>query len=117
MSPKLSTHVLDLSQGRPAQGLVIELWQLSGTRHQMIQTATNRDGRTDEPLLEGKAMVPGPYEILFHVGDYFIGLGTMRRENLFLDVVPVRFHLVDALGSYHVPLLVTPWAYSTYRGS
>ena len=107
MSGKLSTHVLDTARGRPAAGLKIELW--SGTN--LLTTAvTNADGRTDAPLLAGPAMHPGEYELVFHVGEYF---GTQE----FLDRVPVRFRIADPSATYHVPLLCSPWAYSTYRGS
>ncbi len=107
MSAKLSTHVLDAANGRPAAGMTIELW--SGET--LLKTAvTNADGRTDTPLLAGSDMTAGEYELIFHVGDYF---GTRA----FLDRVPVRFIVADAAASYHVPLLCSPWAYSTYRGS
>jgi len=105
----LSTHVLDTARGRPAAGMKIELW--SRDRAELLKTVTtNSDGRTDEPLLVGDAVAVGAYELVFHVGDYF-------GERNFLDQVPVRFTISDAKAKYHVPLLVTPWAYSTYRGS
>ena len=105
----LSTHVLDTAHGRPAAGMMIELW--SGDRAVLLNSVrTNGDGRTDEPLLSGDAMTPGTYELVFHVGDYF-------GDRSFLDQVPVRFTVSDAGMNYHVPLLVTPWSYSTYRGS
>ena len=105
----LSTHVLDMMRGRPAAGMKIELW--SGDRSELIKTvSTNNEGLTDAPLLTGDAMKTGAYELVFHVGDYF-------GERNFLDQVPVRFTISDANAKYHVPLLVTPWAYSTYRGS
>lgn len=105
----LSTHVLDTMAGRPAPGMKIELW--SRDRSELIKTVTtNSDGRTDGPLLAGDEMKTGAYELLFHVGDYF-------GERSFLDEVPVRFTISDTEAKYHVPLLVTPWAYSTYRGS
>ncbi len=107
MSGKLSTHVLDTAHGRPAAGLKIELW--SGETL-LKSTVTNADGRTDAPLLAGSEMAAGEYEILFHVGEYF---GTRA----FLDLVPVRFIISDPAAGYHVPLLCSPWAYSTYRGS
>ncbi len=107
MSAKLSTHVLDTANGRPAAGMKIELW--SGET--LLKTAvTNADGRTDGPLLTGAEMVAGEYELVFHVGDYF-------ETRAFLDRVPVRFIIADATAGYHVPLLCSPWAYSTYRGS
>ena len=105
----LSTHVLDTMRGRPAAGMKIELW--SRDRSELITSATtNSDGRTDAPLLSGDQMQAGTYELVFHVGDYF-------GERSFLDQVPVRFTISGATAKYHVPLLVTPWAYSTYRGS
>jgi 5-hydroxyisourate hydrolase len=114
MSGKLSTHVLDLTTGRPAAGMRVELWNHDGKHTMLKAVATNADGRTDVPLLEGVTMAVGSYELLFFVKDYFV---THHRDSLFLDRVPVRFVIMDATASYHVPLLVTPWAYSTYRGS
>lgn len=103
----LTTHVLDTARGIPAAGMKIELWA-SG---KLLKTvSTNADGRTDSPLLTASEFSTGNYELIFHVGDYF---GTRR----FLDRVPVRFAIDDANSKYHVPLLVSPWAYSTYRGS
>ena len=114
MLGKLTTHVLDLTTGRPAAGMRIELWNHDG-KHTLIKAVTtNADGRTDEPLLTGPTMAVGSYELLFFVKDYFV---THRTDSPFLDRVPVRFVITDPLASYHVPLLVTPWAYSTYRGS
>jgi 5-hydroxyisourate hydrolase len=107
MSGKLSTHVLDTTHGRPAAGMKIELWSRGAL---LKTTTTNADGRTDSPLLAGGEMAAGEYEIVFHVGDYF---GTRA----FLDRVPVRFVIADPAAGYHVPLLCSPWAYSTYRGS
>lgn len=105
----LSTHILDTSRGRPAAGMKIELW--SRDRSILLKTVTsNSDGRTDEPLLTRDAMAAGTYELVFYVGDYF-------GDRTFLDQVPVRFTISDASAKYHLPLLVTPWAYSTYRGS
>ena len=114
MSGKLSTHVLDNVIGKPAAGMRIELWNLDGKPHQLKAVTTNADGRTDGPLLDGATMAVGTYELLFFVKDYFV---THHRDSTFLDRVPVRFAITDPNGSYHVPLLVTPWAYSTYRGS
>jgi 5-hydroxyisourate hydrolase len=108
-SGKLSTHVLDLQSGRPAAGLRIELRALPGGL--LLKTvATNADGRTDEPLLAADALAAGEYELTFHVGAYY-------GDATFLDRVPVRFRIADPAASYHVPLLCTPWSYSTYRGS
>ena len=111
---KLSTHVLDLTTGKPAAGLRIELWSQASPPVLLKNVVTNADGRTDGPLLAGDEMKAGSYELVFLVKDYF---GARGVECTFLDRVPIRFHLADAQGSYHVPLLVTPWAYSTYRGS
>ncbi len=103
----LTTHVLDTARGVPAAGMKIELYSLG----KLLKTVTtNADGRTDAPLLAEKEFAAGNYEILFFVGDYF-------GERRFLDRVPVCFTIDDAETKYHVPLLVSPWAYSTYRGS
>ena len=104
---KLSTHVLDLLRGRPAAGMTVELRLGDAVLKTII---TNADGRTDAPLLVDDALMAGEYELTFFVGDYF-------GENAFLDRVPVRFRVADPSANYHVPLLCTPWAYSTYRGS
>jgi len=105
----LTTHVLDTSRGRPAANMTIEVWALEPSR--ILKTVrTNQDGRVDAPLLSGDEMVAGNYELVFLVGDYF-------GERKFLDRVPIRFTISDANAKYHVPLLVSPWAYSTYRGS
>jgi len=105
----LTTHVLDTMRGIPAAGMKIELWSLDQSK--LIKTvATNADGRTNAPLLAASEMKTGNYELIFLVGDYF-------GERRFLDRVPVRFVISDAAAKYHVPLLVSPWAYSTYRGS
>lgn len=106
---QLSTHVLDTMRGCPARGLMIELWSIDQNR-MIKKVQTNSDGRTDSPLLGKEEMTTGTYEIVFCVGDYF-------GERRFLDRVPVRFRIDDAAAKYHVPLLVSPWAYSTYRGS
>ena len=118
MPAKLSTHVLDIAQGCPAQGVQIELWSLAGETRKLLKTVrTNADGRTDQPLLSTEEMRAGRYELVFHVGDYFAGKGASGTQGRFLDRVPVQFGIADATASYHVPLLVSPWAYSTYRGS
>jgi 5-hydroxyisourate hydrolase len=114
MPGKLSTHVLDLTTGRPAVGMRIELWNHDGKHTLLKAVTTNADGRTDTPLLSGAEMAVGSYELLFFVKDYFV---THLDDSPFLDRVPVRFAIADARATYHVPLLVTPWAYSTYRGS
>ncbi|HEX4631477.1 MAG TPA: hydroxyisourate hydrolase [Chthoniobacterales bacterium] len=105
----LTTHVLDTMRGQPAAGMTIELWSLDRSE-KLKSVRTNPDGRTDAPLLAGQEMATGNYELIFFVGDYF-------GERRFLDRVPVRFVISDAAAKYHVPLLVSPWAYSTYRGS
>jgi 5-hydroxyisourate hydrolase len=118
MAGRLTTHVLDTAHGRPATGLAIELWHLDGEDRRLLATAyTNADGRTDAPLLDGDAMVAGVYELVFAVGDHFAKSGLAVTTPPFLDRVPVRFGLADPDAHYHVPLLVSPWAYSTYRGS
>ncbi|MCW6509071.1 hydroxyisourate hydrolase [Lichenifustis flavocetrariae] len=117
--PRLSTHVLDTAQGRPAAGVTLVLSRFEDGRHRTVlcDTKTNQDGRTDTPLLEGDAFKVGQYEIAFHVGPYFRAQGLTLPEPPFLDVVPLRFGIADPHGHYHVPLLVSPWSYSTYRGS
>ncbi len=117
---KLTTHVLDTMQGRPAVYLLIELWVLHidiNKRVLLKVLRTNEQGRTDEPLLEGDALVSGVYELVFGVGDYFAEQGGAGAQPSFLDRVPVRFGIADPDAHYHVPLLVSPWAYTTYRGS
>jgi 5-hydroxyisourate hydrolase len=115
---RLSTHVLDTAAGRPAAGLRVELYALAGGGRNLIkEVRTNGDGRTDEPLLSGGAYRPGAYELVFHAGDYFRGLGVSLPDPAFIDVVPIRFGMHEPDGHYHVPLLVSPYSYSTYRGS
>lgn len=116
----LTTHVLDTAHGRPAAGMRLELHRLAadGARELVGRFATNDDGRVDGPLLEGDAFTAGAYELVFHVGAYFRALrGGDLPEPPFLDAVPVRFGVADADAHYHVPLLVSPFGYSTYRGS
>jgi 5-hydroxyisourate hydrolase len=119
MPGKLSTHALDLHQGQPASGLLVLLFRVDakGRREAIKSATTNADGRTDAPLLEADEMRPGAYELVFAVGDYFARAGVPLHRPPFLDEVPVRFSIADAAASYHVPLLFSPWAYSTYRGS
>jgi 5-hydroxyisourate hydrolase len=114
MPAKLSTHVLDLTSGRPAAGMTIELWRRDAPPVLLKRVTTNADGRTDGLLLSADEMKTGPYELVFMVRDYFAARGA---DGGFLQEVPVRFAITDATAGYHVPLLVTPWAYSTYRGS
>jgi len=114
MKGKLSTHVLDTSGGRPAAGVSIGVWRWQeGKRHLLKTVTTNADGRTDEPLLVGAEFQKGEYELVFQVGPYF-GAGP---DNSFLNEIPIRFRILTSEEIYHVPLLVSPWAYSTYRGS
>ena len=117
--PRLSTHVLDTAAGRPASGVALVLSRLSDGRHRtvLLETQTNQDGRTDSPLLDREALPTGLYEIAFLVGDYFPRQGGALPDPPFLDVVPIRFGIADPQGHYHVPLLVSPWSFSTYRGS
>jgi 2-oxo-4-hydroxy-4-carboxy-5-ureidoimidazoline decarboxylase len=116
---RLSTHVLDTHSGRPAAGVRIELLELSADGEQRVITraTTNRDGRTDTPLIDGRPLPIGRYELRFHIADYFEQVKARQDDPPFLDVVPVRFAVAEPEGHYHVPLLVTPWSYSTYRGS
>jgi 5-hydroxyisourate hydrolase len=110
---RLSTHVLDTSVGRPGAGVRLVLRRDGEV---LVDIRTNADGRTDKPLLEGAAFRTGAYELTFHVGDYFRARGTPLADPPFLDAIPLRFSIADD-GDYHVPLLVSPFGYSTYRGS
>ena len=115
---KLTTHVLDTANGRPGAGICIELHALTGDTRRLLKTAvTNRDGRCDAPLLEGAEFTAGEYELVFHAGDYFAANGAALPQPRFVDRVVLRFGVADAETHYHVPLLVSPWSYSTYRGS
>jgi 5-hydroxyisourate hydrolase len=114
---RLTTHVLDMASGHPAGGLRLRLYRLAEARSLLGTTTTNADGRTDAPLLAGDALTTGLYEIEFDVGDYFRRHGTALASPLFLEVVPIRFGVSDAGKHYHVPLLLSPFGYSTYRGS
>ena len=115
---RLSTHVLDTHAGRPAVGIAIELYELAGERAHRIATAvTNADGRTDEPLIGSRPLPIGRYELRFAVGNHFRSRGIESGDPPFLDIVPLRFSIAEPEGHYHVPLLCTPWSYSTYRGS
>ena len=115
---RLTTHVLDTALGKPAGGVKIALYRQVGQSHRKIaETVTNADGRTDAPMLAGKALTAGVYELVFHAGDYLRASGQVEGEVLFLDQVPIRFGVPDADQHYHVPLLICPFAYSTYRGS
>lgn len=115
---RLSTHVLDTAAGKPAAGMKIDLAILENGRWRALASVrTNADGRTDEPLLAGDAMRKGEFRLLFHVAEYFRGAGLALPEPAFIDRVPVRFGIADPGGNYHVPLLCSPWSYTTYRGS
>jgi len=115
---KLTTHVLDTANGRPGAGIKVELFALSGDARRALKTVTtNDDGRCDAPLLEGPAFAAGEYELVFHAGDYFAARGVQVPTPRFVDRVVLRFGIADAGAHYHVPLLVSPWSYSTYRGS
>jgi 5-hydroxyisourate hydrolase len=114
---RLTTHVLDTAHGRPAAGLRVDLFSLDDGRHLVKSVVINADGRADAPLLEGDAFRAGGYELLFHAGDYFRTSGTALASPPFLDDIPIRFGIADPAQHYHVPLLLSPFAYSTYRGS
>jgi 5-hydroxyisourate hydrolase len=108
---KLTTHVLDTARGKPGAGIAVEVYRIDKDVSALVAKATtNRDGRTDAPLLEGESLRAGTYQLVFHVGAYF-------KSREFLDVVPIRFTIADASAHYHVPLLCSPWSYTTYRGS
>jgi 5-hydroxyisourate hydrolase len=117
---RLTTHVLDTANGCPAAGMTVELYRLegdSGARTLIRRESTNAEGRCDAPLLADAAMQPGRYELLFFVGDYFAARGAEMSTPRFLDRVPLHFGLAAADQHYHVPLLVSPWSFATYRGS
>ena len=118
MAGRLTTHVLDTMHGEPAHGLTLELFRLDDEgRARLKQEVTNADGRCDEPLLAGADLAPGSYELVFHVGPYFRARGVELTRPCFLERVPVRFGIADAEAHHHVPLLVSPFGYTTYRGS
>ncbi|MGE7367947.1 hydroxyisourate hydrolase [Neorhizobium sp. NPDC001467] len=115
----LTTHVLDTARGAPAEGLAITLYRLDGEiREKVTEVVTNGDGRIDGgPILSGDAFVAGTYELVFYAGDYLRRHGVMLADPAFLDVIPIRFGISDSAAHYHVPLLLSPYGYSTYRGS
>ncbi|TXI03580.1 MAG: hydroxyisourate hydrolase [Pseudorhodobacter sp.] len=118
MAGRLSTHVLDTARGKPAAGVKITLYRLSGAgRERLKEVVTNADGRTDQPMLAGDELTAGSYELVFAAGDYLRRSGQAGEGVLFLDDIPIRFGVPDAGQHYHVPLLISPFAYSTYRGS
>ncbi|MDO8541099.1 MAG: hydroxyisourate hydrolase [Opitutaceae bacterium] len=115
MPAKLSTHVLDLTRGQPAAGMEIELWRLDSTEPKQLRVVvTNADGRTDAPLLAADEMAAGDYQLVFKIKDYYAAHGA---DAGFFSYAAIFFRIADPSQSYHVPLLVTPWSYSTYRGS
>jgi 5-hydroxyisourate hydrolase len=115
---RLSTHVLDTSQGRPAAGIAVNLYRIAGAaREHCAGAVTNRDGRTDEPLLSGDQIPTGVYELVFAAGAYLRRQGVVLPQPAFLDEVVIRFGIAEETGNYHVPLLLSPYGYSTYRGS
>lgn len=115
---RISTHVLDTHSGKPALGVAMELYALSNTGSDLVTSATtNADGRTDAPLVAGRPLPIGRYELRFAVGDYYSSRGVALDDPPFLDIVPLQFSAAEPEGHYHVPLIVTPWSYSTYRGS
>lgn len=117
MAGRLTTHVLDTARGVPARGLKIELFRLEGESRTHLKTLlTNDDGRTDEPILPGARFAPGTYELVFHAGAYLDASGAAGENPRFLDAIPIRFAMSEA-ARYHVPLLLSPFGYSTYRGS
>jgi 5-hydroxyisourate hydrolase len=118
MAGKLTTHVLDTALGKPAAGMRIVLYRHDDDRVEFLkEVMTNSDGRVDGPLLEGASLKAGLYELEFHAGSYLRDLSADLPETLFLDVIPIRFGVSDAKVHYHVPLLISPFGYSTYRGS
>jgi 5-hydroxyisourate hydrolase len=118
MAGFLTTHVLDTARGCPAAGLEIVLFRLDGdTPGEIARALTNADGRTDTPILPQDRFAPGQYELRFHAGDYLRATGQAGAEPLFLDIVPIRFGMSDGDSHYHVPLLLSPFGFSTYRGS
>ena len=114
----LTTHVLDTANGTPAVGLHLKLFRvLEGVPELITKESTNSDGRCDQPIAKDEKFVAGTYQLEFHVGDYFKGKGVTLDDPAFLGIVPVRFGVSSPQEHYHVPLLVTPYSYSTYRGS
>jgi 5-hydroxyisourate hydrolase len=115
---KLSTHVLDITQGKPGAGVQVKLFRVQGNEKLLLKTdTTNQDGRCERPLLSGDEVQVGKYELVFAAGDYFASQGVALPEPRFVDEVVIAFGIADAGANYHVPIVVSPWAYSTYRGS
>ena len=114
---RLTTHVLDTARGVPGAGIRVALYRAEAPTRMVATAVTNADGRCEAPLLEGEGLRAGVYELVFHVGDYFRDAGLDLPEPGFLDVVVIRFGIAEPAAHYHVPLLVSPWGYTTYRGS
>lgn len=114
----VTTHVLDTAKGCPGNGVNIDVYRYTDGQHHLIKTVTtNDDGRCDNPILEGGDLVEGEYELVFHAGEYLVNQGINGKGPAFLNRIPIRFGVNDASQHYHVPLLLSPYAYSTYRGS
>lgn len=117
-SPGLTTHMLDTANGKPGEGVRIDFSVLEGGAYKLIKTVrTNADGRTPEPLLNEKTMKVGQYELAFYLAEYYTKLGTMLPNPPFIEKAVIQFGMADAASHYHVPVLATPWSYTTYRGS
>jgi 5-hydroxyisourate hydrolase len=117
-SPGLTTHMLDVASGKPAEGVRIDFSVLDGSAYRLIRTVhTNADGRTAEPLLTADTMKVGQYQLVFHIAEYFTKLGTVLPNPPFLEKAVIQFGISDASSHYHVPLLASPWSFTTYRGS
>jgi 5-hydroxyisourate hydrolase len=117
-SPGLTTHVLDVTTGKPAEGVQIDFFVAEGETYRLVRSVvTNADGRVAEPLLTADTIKVGQYQLVFHIADYFSKLGTVLPKPPFLDKAVVQFGISDATSHYHVPLLASPWSYTTYRGS
>ena len=115
---KLTTHILDTANGKPAKDVKIELFACAtGGQKLIYSTVTNEDGRCGQPLLEGKSLVTGIYELEFYIGDYYRGMKVELTDPAFLDVVVIRFGISSESENYHVPLIISPFGYSSYRGS
>ncbi len=117
-SPGLTTHMLDIASGKPAQGVRIDFSVLRGDAYSLIKTVyTNADGRTPEPLLTAETMKVGQYQLVFYIAEYFTKLGTVLPNPPFLEKAVIQFGMSDAASHYHVPILASPWSFTTYRGS
>ena len=115
---RISTHVLDITRGAPAQGIAVELHFVKGAERRLVAAVTtNSDGRTDQPLISADQLETGIYELSFHAADYFHRLGVTLSDPPFMGVIVIRVGVASSAGNYHIPLLVSPYGYSTYRGS